>query len=340
MTLDIAARITTGSPMPDGSPGVSGGVLILNAEDDEADTIIPRLMAMNADLTRVRILKTFRGSEGERQPEIPGDLAAIERAARSVDAKLVIIDPLMAFLAGTTNSFRDQDVRRALAPLAAMAERTGAAALIVRHLNKNLEGSPLYRGGGSIGIIGAARSGLLVARDPDDETWQGRVLACTKSNLGPSTISLGYSIQPHGASIRVCWSGPSAHQAASLLAVPGGEEGRTAIDEACEFLRTILENGAMSAKDAIRKGDAAGFSDRTLKRAKAVIGIKAKRQGFGAGSTWVWELPPKSANPEKLASFEQSTDSRPIESTSSPKSANGKELGPFVTALARFEEEL
>jgi hypothetical protein len=125
-----------------------------------------------------------------------------------------------------------------------------------------------------------------------------------------------------------------------LLAVPGGEEGRTAIDEACEFLRTILENGAMSAKDAIRKGDAAGFSDRTLKRAKAVIGIKAKRQGFGAGSTWVWELPPKSANPEKLASFEQSTDSRPIESTSSPKSANGKELGPFVTALARFEEEL
>jgi len=198
----------------------------------------------------------------------------------------------MAFLASATNSFRDQDIRRALAPLATMSQRTRAAVLVVRHLNKNSEGNALYRGGGSIGIIGAARSGLLVGRDPDDETGKSRILASTKNNLGPTTTSLCYSIQPHGMSIKVSWSGESAHHAAALLAVPGGEEGRTTIDEACEFLRAILEDGALSAKDAIRKGDAAGFSDRTLKRAKAVIGIKAKRQGFGAGSTWVWELPP------------------------------------------------
>jgi hypothetical protein len=339
LTLDIAARITTGSSMPDGSPGVIGGVVILNAEDDEADTIVPRLMAMNADLTRVRILKTFPGSEGERQPEIPGDLAAIEQAAKSVDAKLIIIDPLMAFLASTTNSFRDQDIRRALAPLAMLSQRARAAALVVRHLNKNTEGNALYRGGGSIGIIGAARSGLLVARDPDDETGQSRILASTKSNLGPTTTSLCYSIQPHGMSIKVLWSGESGHHAAALLAVPSGEDGHAAIDEACEFLRSILEDGVMSAKDAIRKGDAAGFSDRTLKRAKAVLGIKARRQGFGAGSTWVWELPqksandcslrPKSANPRELASFEQSTDSRLTESTDSPKSAKSGDLALF-----------
>ena len=249
LTLDIAARITTGSPMPDGSPGVDGGVVILNAEDDEADTIVPRLNAMSADLTRVRILKMLRGSDGERQPEIPGDLTAIERAVKSVDAKLIIIDPLMAFLASTTNSFRDQDIRRALAPLATMSQRARAAALVVRHLNKNTQGNALYRGGGSIGIIGAARSGLLVAHDPDDETGNSRILAPTKSNLGPTATSLCYSIQPHRMSIKVSWSGESAHHAAALLAVPGGEEGRTAIDEACEFLRTILEDGAMSAKD-------------------------------------------------------------------------------------------
>jgi hypothetical protein len=346
LTLDITARITKGSPMPDGSAGVKGGVLVLNAEDDEADTIVPRLIAMDADLSQVRIMKTIPGSDGERQPEIPGDLSAVERAANSVHAKLIIIDPLMAFLASTTNSFRDQDIRRALAPLAIMCQRARAAALVVRHLNKNTEGNALYRGGGSIGIIGAARSGLLVARDPDDESGSSRILASTKSNLGPSTVSLRYSIQPHGMSIKVCWSGESAHHAAALLAVPGGEEGRTAVDEACEFLRTILEDGAMSAKDALRKGDAAGFGDRTIKRAKAIIGIKARRQGFGAGSTWVWELPPKSAkdgtirpksaNPEKLASFGQATDSKPIESTSSPKSASEKELAPF----AAIEEEL
>ena len=57
--------------MPDGSPGVDGGVLVLNAEDGSADTIVPRLLAMGANLKRVRILKTLMGSDGERQPEIP-----------------------------------------------------------------------------------------------------------------------------------------------------------------------------------------------------------------------------------------------------------------------------
>ena len=76
------------------------------------------------------------------------------------------------------NSHRDQDVRRALAPLAKLAEDTGAAVLIVRHLNKSSGGNPLYRGG-SIGIIGAARSALLVASHPEDESR--RVLATLKA---------------------------------------------------------------------------------------------------------------------------------------------------------------
>ncbi len=345
LTLDLAARITTESRMPDGTPGIDGGAVVLNAEDGMADTIVPRLIAMGAKLERVRILKTLPCAEGGRQPEIPGDIAAIETAAKSVDAKLVIVDPLMAFLAGTTNSFRDQDVRRALAPLAEMAERTRAAVLVVRHLNKNPEGNALYRGGGSIGIIGAARSGLLVARDPDDETGESRILAATKANLAVCPASLRYSIQPHGVSIRLQWGGESAHQASALLAAPSGEENRTTMEEAEEFLRSVLEDGSLSAKDVLRKGEAAGFSDSTLKRAKTRQGIKARRQGFGAGSTWVWELPAKnvnesakSVNSQNLASFEQATDSTPIESSSSPKSANSRGLTSFGTGLASFAQ--
>ena len=78
----------------------------------------------------------------------------------------MVVDPLMAFLSGDTNSHKDQDVRRALAPLASVAQRTGAAVLIVRHLNKAGGGNTPYRGGGSLGIIGAARAGLVVAEDP------------------------------------------------------------------------------------------------------------------------------------------------------------------------------
>ena len=84
-------------------------------------------------------------------------------------------------MSGDVNSNRDQDVRRALTPLKQMAERTGTAIVLVRHLNKTPGGNPLYRGGGSIGIIGAARSGLVVGRHADDDEL--RVLAGQKNNL-------------------------------------------------------------------------------------------------------------------------------------------------------------
>jgi len=344
LTLDIAARITTGRPMPDGSPGIDGGVLVLNAEDGSGDTIVPRLLAMGANLERVRILKTVTGSEGERQPEIPGDLAAIERTAESVKARFIVVDPLMAFLASQTNSFRDQDVRRALAPLATTAERLGAAVLIVRHLNKNPVGNPIYRGGGSIGIIGAARSGLLVAPDPDDESGQSRILAVTKANLGPSSPSLRWSIQPDDRGVvRVLWLGESAHQASTLLALPGGEEGRTELGEAGAFLIALLEYGPSQANEVLQKGKAAGFSESTLKRAKAKIGSGSIKQGFGPGTTWLWKPPAKdaklisnSANKPELASFAQATDSKSIESDTSTMDAKDARMASFDKNVEPF----
>ena len=340
LTLDLAARITTGRLMPDGSPGVDGGVLVLNAEDGSADTIVPRLLAMGANLKRVRILKTLMGSDGERQPEIPADLAAIERTAELVKAKLIVVDPLMAFLASETNSFRDQDVRRALAPLAMTAERLGAAVLIVRHLNKNSEGNPIYRGGGSIGIIGAARAGLLVARDPDDQSNQSRILAVTKTNLGPSSPSLRWSIQSDDRGlIRVHWSGESAHQASALLALPSGDEGRTELEEACDFLLATLADGPLPANEVIQKGRAAACSERTLKRAKEKLGVKSRRHI----TVWQWELPAKdakptsnSANTSRLAPFAQATDSKPIESCSSTKDAKDGGMASFDEKVAPF----
>ena len=109
---------------------------------------------------------------------------------------MVIIDPLMAYLGGDVNSHRDQDVRRALAPLARMAEETGAAVILVRHNTKGGGSNALYRGGGSIGIIGAARLGFTFARDPEDE---GRVIvACTKANITSTPPSLAYVLSMPG----------------------------------------------------------------------------------------------------------------------------------------------
>src|SRR5690606_9126671 len=100
--------------------------------------------------------------------------------------------------------------------------------------------NPLYRGGGSIGIIGAARAGLLAARDPDDP--DRRILAITKSNLAAPVPALRWRIVTAGSAPTVEWLGATEHTAASLMAEPDGDE-RTARDEAAEWLRDALRDG-------------------------------------------------------------------------------------------------
>lgn len=131
ITIDIAARITRGLAWPDDGTAGVGGVVILTAEDGIADTVRPRLDAAGGDATRVRVIPFLRTSSGdERLPTIPDDLDAVEIAIQDVGAALLIVDPLMAYLGPGTNSYRDQDVRRALSPLANLAERTRVACLV------------------------------------------------------------------------------------------------------------------------------------------------------------------------------------------------------------------
>lgn len=185
LSLDLAARTSTARPMPDGAfsdLSDPAGVVILSAEDDLSDTIRPRLEAAGADLSRIVALTAAHDTADTRLPML-SDLDAIRQAIVQVSAKLLIVDPLMAYLPGKVDSHRDQDIRRSLAPLASLAAETGVAVLVIRHLNKTEGKNALYRGGGSIGIIGAARSGLLVAKDPDDPDGERRILVPTKSNL-------------------------------------------------------------------------------------------------------------------------------------------------------------
>jgi hypothetical protein len=197
----------------------------------------------------------------------------------------------MAFLDGTVNSWRDQDVRRAMAPLARLAERIGCAIVLLRHLNKSAGSHAMYRGGGSIGIVGAARVALLVAADPDDA--ERRILATVKNNLSPHMPSLAYRLvndEAAGAA-RVEWLGESEHRASALLAIPSGEHERGALDEACEVLRTILGDGAVPAREAEREAFSAGISRATLLRARKAAGVVAERVGgLGKAGGWQWRL--------------------------------------------------
>jgi RecA-family ATPase len=192
---DVAASVTTGRTFPNGEHlehvGHVGGVVILSAEDGLADTIRPRGDVAGVEVGSIVAISTVPDGQGnERTISIPEDVATIVEVIRRVGAKLVIVDPLMAFLSGKANY--DQDDRKALTPLARMAESTGVAMLVARHLNKQQGGKAIYRGGSSIGIIGAARSGLVVETYPDDKDL--RLLATSKSNLAMKADSLTYTI--------------------------------------------------------------------------------------------------------------------------------------------------
>lgn len=256
LTLDLAARVSR-LCMPDGSRSdLTGpaGVVLLNAEDGLGDTIRPRLEAAGADLTRVDALESVFDAQGEEQPiELPGDIDALQLAIARVNAALVVIDPLMAYLAPNTNSYRDQDIRRALVPVKRLAEETDVAIVVVRHLNKATGQSALYRGGGSIGIIGAARTGLLVGADPDDPTGSRRILATTKNNLSLKAAALAYHIESAGDACRVVWDGPTEHTADTIIADTRGDADGGALGEAVQFLEGELSGGGRGRRRSWRR---------------------------------------------------------------------------------------
>jgi putative DNA primase/helicase len=308
ITLDLTARFTTGSPLPDGhKPERPICVLLLSAEDGVADTIVPRLKVAGADLNKVTIIDHVTdAADGPRPVELPADLDRIEKYAAGyvysesnapdapwAEMGLLIVDPVMAYLAGEVNAHRDQDVRRVLFRLKVMAERTGMAVVAVRHLNKAPGSNPLYRGGGSIGIIGAARAGLLVGVDPDDE--HRRVLAVSKSNLAAKAPSLAYKLvgEEQYDTAKVVWQGTSEHTAEDLLGRPV-ERAAPKQDEAEEILQNALQAGPRSRAWIEQHAKRKGVSWRTIERAKAALEVIVERRGEagkrGGGSYW-WRLP-------------------------------------------------
>lgn len=294
VTLDIAARLSSGRPLPGAPEGATLpplAVVMLNAEDGEADTIGPRLAAAGADASRVHLLRgvVHTGTGDERPATFPSCIAPLAELVERVCARLVVIDPLMAHLDQTVVSHNDQSVRRALLPLKEMAESTGCAVVFVRHLNKAAGLGAVYRGGGSIGIIGAARTGLLVAADPADK--ERRLLAAVKSNLAAPPATLAYRIG--GDPPSVTWEGEVTLRAEDLLggspAAAAGED--PAVRAAITWLQTALASGPAQALTVQGQAAARGFSAYTIRTASRRLGVRRHRAGFGKNSHWVWSLP-------------------------------------------------
>jgi len=284
--LDIVARVTRGANAPDGSSMSAGDVVILTAEDGLADTIRPRLDRAGADVERVWALQAVRLDEGERQFCLASDVERLERVVNETEAQLVIVDPLDAYLRGV-DSHRNSEVRGVLAPFAAMLERTGATGLCVHHLNKDSSTlNALYRAGGSLAFVAAARSVIGVAPDPDTEGR--RLLLSVKLNIAARPPGLGYRVTDRG----IEWdSDPVTCDAAAAFG-GGTRADSDLVSAAKDFLSGALADGQYVPQIAIEEAALElGISAKSLQNAKKSMGVKSKREGFGSGGLWYWLLP-------------------------------------------------
>jgi hypothetical protein len=292
LTLDLCARLSSGRDLPDGSPAVEPcNVIVLNAEDNVQDTVRPRLQAMDADLERIYFLEGVADEHGDDLLRFPRHALAIRELLAQTQAKLLVFDPLVAFLERRVAIHNDQCVRAALAILLALAEEKRCAILLVRHLNKTEKQRALYRGGGSIGFLAAVRCVWLAAADPKSPDF--RVLIQLKNNLRALQPALAYQIADSAArGPSVAWLGPSALGLGQLLG-PTKTRGRprTESERAEENLRLFLEEAPRTRSEVLDFLQEQKISERTLRRAKQKLGIRSVWADTGRTRAIYWLLP-------------------------------------------------
>ncbi len=312
-------------------PPAKGSVIILSAEDDAGDTIKPRLLAAGADVSRCFVLEAVRvknkhGDPTQRTFNLREDVARLEQEIiRRGDVRLVIIDPISAYL-GETDSHNNADMRGVLAPLAAMAARHGVAVMLVTHLNKSTTLDPMLRVIGSIGLIAAARAGYLVQKDKKDP--KTRYFVPVKNNIGDDETGFAFQIEPADIpcgfetiqTSRVAWL-PDRVKAKDILN-PEPEAKPTQTTGAQEFLQDVLANGPRPAKDIFEEAEGAGYSKSAVQRAAGRLGVKRRKLGMSGAWEWYFPLndhchrpPEDSEDSEDCTSAEAATFGAPLQSS-------------------------
>jgi len=298
LTTDLAARVSTGRPWPDGSDGVGGAVIYICAEDDPADTIRPRLDAHGADVRRIHLLSLVRRTTADGSSCTTAftlaDVDVLEAALREQpDCRLVVVDPIGSFLGSGTDSYRDSDVRAILDPVGRLADVYGPAVLVVAHRRKN--GSVSHADDlalGSRAFTGVSRAVWHLTRDQHDQAR--RLLVPGKNNLAVEGQGLAFTIAGTPPAIR--WETAAVSLTADdMLAAMGGgaegDDGRAAPlrSRAVEWLRELLAAGPLSSARVQEEARNAGFAWRTVHRAKDELAICPFRDADTAD--WMWRLP-------------------------------------------------
>ncbi len=254
--LRLAAACTTGRTLPKMKPLPPFNVIYQTAEDGLGDTVKPRLMEADADLDRVLVID-------EAKQGLTLSDERIEKAITQTGARLIILDPIQAYMGEKADMNKANEVRPIFRRLADIAERTGCAVILIGHLNKAAGGQSAYRGLGSIDFRAAARSVLLIGRVKREPNI--RVIVHDKSSLAPEGKPVAFCLDPQTG---FEWIGEYDITADELLS-GAGSNSETKTEQAEKLILELLADGKeMLSEDIVKAANEAGISERTVRAAK------------------------------------------------------------------------
>lgn len=273
MVLNLAAKLTKGETLDEGMDcGEPVNVIYQTAEDGLADTVKPRLESAGADCTRIMVI-----DESDKSLSMADE--RIEEALKTTNAKLLILDPIQAYLGGGMDMNRANEARDMTKRLGALAEKYKCAIVLIGHMNKAGGTKAAYRGIGSIDFYAVARSVLLVGRiegEPDK-----RAMVQIKNNLAAFGHSKAFELSEDG----FMWIGDYEITADEVLGGIAPKVNKQ--DRATALLKELAENHRMlPSKEIEEAAREENISKRTLENAKHELGIKAKKMN----DVWYWVL--------------------------------------------------
>ena len=296
IAIALAATITIGGKWPDGSKSTIGNVIFWSGEDDPADTLVPRLAAAGADLSRCYFI-TGAQRNGEVVPFDPAQhLPMLREQLEAIGGvSLLVVDPVVSAVTG--DSHKNTEVRRALQPLVDLASVCNCAILGITHFAKGGQGSdPSQRVVGSVAFTAVARIVMVAAKVKGDEGEDKRVLARSKSNIGPDDGGFEYHLEQienadgiHAS--RIAWGQSVEGSARELLTDPAEDEGESPSEksELGMLLWAELRDGPTPSKAVEAALVGMGYSKKQVRTAREKMFIKPQKNGMGAG--WYWSLP-------------------------------------------------
>ena len=297
IAFSLAATITNGGLWPDGSRcNAPGNVLIWSSEDDPADTIKPRLMAVGANESRYGVISGTIDEHGLRCPfDAAQDMDELRIAISRIGGiSLLIIDPIITAVTGDMH--KANDVRRSLQTIVDFAAEMNCAVLGITHFAKGTAGkNSAERVIGSQAFAALARMVLVAAKEEESNK---RVFTRAKSNNSIDTGGFSYTIEAltlhHGiVATRVVWGEPLEGSSRSILSEIEGEtadDSSSKLAQAKSFLIQALRSGPVPSKELFEHArETHGITNDTLRRAQKSLSIDPRKLAMNGG--WVWELP-------------------------------------------------